>query len=58
MLIHEIKEETFKENEATPIQYLTAIYIKQEEFGASGYQNEQEKEMIVQEITKEFVLEE
>jgi len=56
LLIHEIKEETFEENEATPIQDLTAVYIKQEEFGASGYQNEQEKEVIVQEIKKEFVL--
>ena len=45
-LIHEFKEEIFKENEPTPIQDLTPVYIKQEELGASGYQNEQENEMI------------
>jgi hypothetical protein len=56
LLMCEIKMEHFEENEATPIQDLTAIYIKQEEFGAFGYQNEQEKETIVQEIKKEFVL--
>ena len=35
LLLHEIKEETFEENEATQIQDSTAVYIKQEEFGAS-----------------------
>merc|ERR1712051_975774 len=35
LLVHEIKEETFEENEATPIQDSTAVHIKQEEFGAS-----------------------
>ena len=55
LLIHAIKEEFFEENEATPIQDLTEVYIKQEEFGASGYQNEQRDEIIVREIKKEFV---
>jgi hypothetical protein len=50
LLIHEIKEEVFEENEATP------IYIKQEEeFDASGYQIVQENGMIVQEIKEESV---
>jgi hypothetical protein len=30
LLVHEIKEETFEENDAAPIQDLTAVYIKQE----------------------------
>ena len=55
LLLHEIKEETFEENEATQIQDSTAVYIKQEEFGASDQLNEQEKEMIVQEIKKGFI---
>ena len=46
LLIHEIKEEGFEKNEATPIQDLTEVSIKQEEFGASKYQNKQENEMI------------
>jgi len=37
LLIHEIKEEGFEKNEATPIQDLTEVSIKQEEFGASMY---------------------
>ena len=56
LLIHGIKEEIFQGNEATPIQGFTDVYIKQEEFGDSGYQNEQENGMIVQDIKKEFVL--
>ena len=59
LLIHEIKEENFGVNEAIPIQSFT-IFIKQEEFGASGYQNEQEngiietkEELISEEIKKE-----
>ena len=55
LLLHEIKEKTFEENEATQIQDSTAVYIKQEEFGASDQLNEQEKEMIVQEIKKGFI---
>ena len=52
LLIHEIKEENFGVNEAIPIQSFT-IYIKQEEFSASGYQNEQENGMnaIKEELT-------
>ena len=30
LLVHEIKEETFEENEVTPTQHLTSVYIKQE----------------------------
>ena len=56
LLFHEIKEEIFEENEAMPIEDLTEVYIKQEEFGAPGYQYEQENGMIVQEIKEEFVL--
>ena len=49
LLIHEIKEEVFEENETTP------IYIKQEEeFDASGYQIVQENGMIVEEIKEEY----
>ena len=40
LLIHQIKEETYEENDATPIQDLTAVYVKQEEFDASDYQND------------------
>ena len=56
LLIHEFKEEIFEDNEATPIQDLNEVYIKQEEFCASGYQNEQENGMSVsdQEIKEEF----
>ena len=46
LLIHEFKEEIFEENEAIPVQDLTPVYIKQEELGAIGDQNEQENEMI------------
>ena len=56
LLIHEIKEEYLEENEATPIQDLTEVYIKQEVFDASEYQNEQRNGTVVQEIKKEFVL--
>ena len=56
LLIHGIKEEIFEGNEATPSQDLNDFYIKQEEFDDSGYQNEQENGMIVQDIKKEFVL--
>ena len=52
LLIREVKEENLGANEAIPIQNFT-IFIKQEEFGASGYQNEQENGMI--EIKEEFV---
>ena len=56
LLIHEIKNEVFEENEATPIKDLATVYIKQEEeFDASGYQIVQENGMIVQEIKKESV---
>ena len=47
LLIHEFKSENFEENEATPTQDLTPLCIKQEELCESGYQNEQENEMIV-----------
>ena len=30
LLVHEFKEETFEENEVTPTQHLTSVYIKQE----------------------------
>ena len=56
LLIHQIKEEFLEENEAAPIQDLTEVYIKQEEFDASGYQDEQRNGIVVQEIKKEFVL--
>ena len=36
---HEIKEEHSKENEATPIQALTEVYIKQEEFSENELEN-------------------
>ena len=54
LLIHKFKEEIFVNNEATPIQDLNEVYIKQEEFCASGYQNEQENGMSDQEIKEEF----
>merc|ERR1712051_202703 len=47
LLFHKIKEEIFEENEATPIEDLTEVSIKQEEFGAPGYRDEQENGMIV-----------
>ena len=56
LLIHNVKEEIIDANEAKPIQDLTDVYIKQEEFGDLGYQNEQENGMVVQEIKKEFDL--
>ena len=49
LLIHEIKEENFGLKEAIPIQ----IFIKQEEFGTSGYQNEQKNGII--EIKQELI---
>ena len=52
LLMHEIKKEHLEENETKPIQDLTEVYIKQEEFSES----EQGKGMIVQEIKEEFVL--
>ena len=52
LLMHEIKKEHLEENEATPIQDLTEVYIKQEGF----CENEQGNGMIVQEIKEEFVL--
>ena len=55
LLLHKIKEEIFEENEATPIEDLTEVSIKQEEFGAPGYQDEQVNGMIVQEIKEEPV---
>ena len=56
LLIHEIKEEILEENEAVRIQDLTEVYIKQEVFDASEYQNEQRNGIVVPEIKKEFVL--
>ena len=56
LLIHNVKEEIIDANEAKPIQDLTDVYIKQEEFGDLGYQYEQENGMVVQEIKKEFDL--
>jgi protein-arginine kinase activator protein McsA len=56
LLMCEIKMEHLEENEATPTQDLTAVYIKQEEFDTSEYQNGQENGMMVQEIKEEFVL--
>ena len=52
LLMHVIKKEHFEENEATPFQDLTEVYIKQEEF----CENERGNGMIVQEIKEEFVL--
>ena len=46
LLIHEFKEENFEKNEAIAVQDLAPVDIKQEEFGASEFQNEQENEMI------------
>ena len=55
MLIDEIKEEIFAENESTPNQDLSEVSIKQEEFGASEYQNEKESEMVDLEIKEELI---
>ena len=46
LLIHEFKQENFKENETIAILDLSPVYIKQEEVGASKFQNEQDNEMI------------
>ena len=53
LLVDKIKEEIFKENEATPIQDYSEVYIKQGEFGASEYQNEKENGMVDLEIKEE-----
>jgi len=53
--IDEIKEEICEENEVTPIQDLSEVSIKQGEFGASEYQNEQESEMFDLEIKEELI---
>ena len=55
LLIDKIKEEICEENEAMPIQDLSEVSIKQGEFGASEYQNEQESEMADLEIKEEFI---
>ena len=55
LLIDEIKEEICEENEVTPIQDLSEVSIKQGEFGASEYQNEQESEMVDLEIKEELI---
>jgi len=54
LLIHEFKEENFEENVVTPIQDLAPVYLKEEIFDASGFQNGQENEMI--DIKEEFLL--
>ena len=46
LLIHELKEENFEENDAIAVQDLAPVDIKQEEVGASEIQNEQDNEMI------------
>ena len=46
LIIHEFKEEKFEKNEAIAVQDLAPVYIKQEEVGASEFQNEQDNEMI------------
>ena len=56
LLIPEFKEEVFEENEATPIQDLNEVSIKQVELVPSGYQNEQDNDMIDEEIKEEFNL--
>ena len=53
LLIDKIKEEICKENEATPIQDYSEVYIKQGEFGALEYQNEKENERVDLEIKEE-----
>ena len=55
LLIDKIKEEKCKENEATPIQVYSEVYIKLGEFGASDYQNEKENGMVDLEIKEELV---
>ena len=55
LLIDEIKEEICEENEVTPIQDLSEVSIKQGEFGASEYHNEQESEMFDLEIKEELI---
>ena len=55
LVIDEIKEEIYEENEVTPIQDLSEVSIKQGEFGASEYQNEQESEMFDLEIKEELI---
>ena len=49
LLIDEIKKEICEENEVTPIQDLSEVSIKQVEFGASEYENEQESEIEIKE---------
>ena len=44
-----------EENETTPIQDLSEVSIKQGEFGAPEYQNEQESEMVDIEIKEELI---
>ena len=56
LLVHEIKVECLEENEAASIQDLTEVYIKEEKFDASEYQNPQRNGIVVPEIKKEFVL--
>ena len=53
LLIDKIKEEICEENEATPIQDYSEVYIKQGEFGALEYQNEKENERVDLEIKEE-----
>ena len=55
MVIDEIKEEIYEENEVTPIQDLSEVSIKQGEFGASEYHNEKESEMFDLEIKEERI---
>ena len=56
LLIPEFKEEIFEKNEATPMQDLDEVSIKQVKMVASGYQNEQDNDMIDEEIKEEFNL--
>ena len=53
LFIDKIKEEICEENEATPIQDYSEVYIKQGEFGALEYQNEKENERVDLEIKEE-----
>ena len=46
LIIHEFKEEKFEKNEAIAVQDLAPLFIKQDEVGASEFQNEQDNEMI------------
>ena len=56
LLVPEFKDEIYEEDKSTPIQDMNEVSIKQEELVVSGYQNEQDNDMIDEEIKEEFSL--